>query len=117
MKKPRSLDLKETAIHMMFSLSNTVEKVSTCLKVSMPTLFRWRAQYKRGELTAPRKPGPSKGQGCAISNAAVLKSVEDKPHLTIAERAKTFNVCYDTMFNSLHRAGITLKKTHHVTSK
>lgn len=89
----------------------SISKVSRALKISRPTLYRWKEQLEKTGSTIPQKGRPP-AQPCLIKDWDKFKEfVDANPDKTQKELAKLWgNVSHHTISRGFKKIGYTRKK-------
>ena len=112
-----SEDLRVRALYLIGS-GLSISKVSLVLKISRPTLYRWKQQVEETGSTVAKKSAPPPQQSKIIDWDKFQKFVDINGDKTQKELAQLWgNVSHHTISRALKKLGITRKKKHIVIKK
>ncbi|APR97745.2 hypothetical protein ASM33_06485 [Wolbachia endosymbiont of Folsomia candida] len=111
MPKPYSEDLRERVLKVVDEKKMSMKAVSEMFSIDRKTLYWWR---KRREETGSVKPayGYQTGHRSKIKDmGSFFKFLEDNQDVTTDKVIEKFgNMCKETAYNYLKKAGYTYKK-------
>ena len=100
-------DFKDKVMKLWLEIKCLLRKAQH-FNVCIQTIQNWKS---------PLVTKPIPGRPAKISKEQILKDVEQYPDDYISERAERFGVSTHAVFNALHAAGISRKKTLKSTLK
>ena len=115
MTKPYSLDLRERVTERV-AAGDSVRAVATIFTVSVASVVRWSQRLRRTGSAAPGKMGGHRACTLIGERGWLMERIAAEPEVTVrglmtelAERGVA--VSYGTVWNFIHREGMSFKKS------
>lgn len=112
--KPYSIDLRERVVARVQS-GESVRPVAESFSVSVASVVRWSQRYRSRGHSAPDKMGRGNAHILDGERSWLLDRIENEPDVTLRQltaelEERGMKVCYGTMWNFVHREGLSFKK-------
>lgn len=115
MTKPYSLDLRERVAERV-AAGDSVRAVAAIFRLSVASVARWSQRFRRTGSAARGKMGGHRACNLAGERGWLIERIATEPEVTVrrlmaelAERGVV--VCYGTVWNFIHREGMSFKKS------
>lgn len=114
MARPYSMDLRERALARL-EAGESVRRVAAALRISPSSVVKWRQRFRATGSVAPGQMGGHRPRLIAGEHEAWLRARMASGEFTlrglVAElAARGLKVDYRTMWNFVHREGLSFKK-------
>ena len=112
--KPYSIDLRDRVVARVLS-GESVRPVAETFSVSVASVVRWSQRYRSRGHSAPDKMGRGSAHILDGERSWLLGRIENEPDVALRQLTaelvgRGVKVCYGTVWNFVHREGLSFKK-------